>query len=449
MQYIKRINLDIDKNVNVTIDAKQNDTKSRFIEFTLYNNTVVMDLTNHTVKIFAVKADNKLIFNNVTVEDAANGKVLVELTSQALAVIGVLQCEIAIYGSDSSILTTKTFTINVLEGIRNDSAIQSTNEFTALSSALSQTQNWNDQFTSIYPNLDQKYSTRLNALESMQIGCRNLIQNSGFEYSAPVWWGTANGAKSTVDNTVSKEGINSLKIDTTSYTNSSTGFYGTLPTVSGKKYTISGWIYSQTAISAMAINIARSDWTVQTYGASDIPAGVWTYFSQTFIASASYLRIEIFKLNAVYWVDNLELEEGDKATTWCPAPEDSFNYTDNVQIGGRNYIVGSDFIQLNSAYAARGGYSIAIDSSSTVRSYNSLRITSSVAGATGINDWYTYITARGLSAGATFTLTVYVKSQNGSNVSFRIGAGSSSNTVTQKLAPITWTRVNIQLTLAT
>lgn len=136
METIKQITLDINKDIYQTIDAKQNDANSRFIQFTLIDNGVSCDLTGNTVKIFADKADGTIIFNNVTITDAINGVVTVELTSQALAVVGDLVCELVIYGSNSSVLSSKIFIINVTQSIRNDSAIESQNEFTALTEAL-------------------------------------------------------------------------------------------------------------------------------------------------------------------------------------------------------------------------------------------------------------------------------------------------------------------------
>jgi len=137
VQDIKKISMDIDSSMRTKIDAKQNDTLSRFIEFNLFKNNIIMNLTGHTVKIYATKADNTIIFNNVTIEDEVGGKVLVELTSQALAVVGDLNCELVIYGSNNSILSSKAFVVNVIKSVRNDTAIESTNEFTSLSEALS------------------------------------------------------------------------------------------------------------------------------------------------------------------------------------------------------------------------------------------------------------------------------------------------------------------------
>lgn len=154
MQFIKEITFDISRDLIQRIEAKQNDTKSRFIIFNLINNNTPLDLTSNTVKIFAQKADTTIIFNNVIILDATNGKIQVELTSQTLAIAGDLNCELDIYGSDSSIFSSTVFTINVEVGIRNDTAIESTNEFTALTTALSSV---------------SLYDSRLNNLKNIQL----------------------------------------------------------------------------------------------------------------------------------------------------------------------------------------------------------------------------------------------------------------------------------------
>ncbi|WP_160678769.1 BppU family phage baseplate upper protein [Clostridium sp. C8-1-8] len=180
MNITRKIIFDLNNEIYTRIDAKQNDIKSRYIEFTLTNNGVAVDLTGHTVKIFALKVDNTIIFNNVQITDATNGKVLVELTSQALAVVGELQCELDIYGTDNSVLSSKVFMINVLASIRNDSAIESTNEFTALTEGITKLNGWDQQFQGKYDGLNAEYASQLTS-NTNKIG--NLSANGITESS--------------------------------------------------------------------------------------------------------------------------------------------------------------------------------------------------------------------------------------------------------------------------
>jgi lysophospholipase L1-like esterase len=177
-QYIKELYWDIDKDLQQTIVAQQGDIKSRYLRFHLIQNSLALDLSNCTVKIYAFKADGTQVFNNVTVENATNGQILVELTSQTLAISGDLPCQLKIYGSDSSLLSTRQFSITIKPSL-NDSGVESTNEFTGLQTALTDTQKWNDEFASIYPNIETKYQTNLNNLSSQLADIPNNFVLSG------------------------------------------------------------------------------------------------------------------------------------------------------------------------------------------------------------------------------------------------------------------------------
>lgn len=124
------------KNYNNTVLASQFDTLSRYVDITLIDNNVPVDITNHTVRIYAKKPDWTRVFNDAEIIDATNGKVRVELTNQILAVTGLVECELTLYGTDGSIIASQKFYINVGKTLRDDSAIESTNEFTALTNAL-------------------------------------------------------------------------------------------------------------------------------------------------------------------------------------------------------------------------------------------------------------------------------------------------------------------------
>lgn len=118
MKLTENLIIDINKDIQSKIEAKQGDTKTRFLKITLTSNSLPLDLTGNSIKIYGKKADGTTIFNNVNILDAAKGQIEVELTSQALAVVGDLQCELVMYGADNSVLSSKVFTITVNESIR-------------------------------------------------------------------------------------------------------------------------------------------------------------------------------------------------------------------------------------------------------------------------------------------------------------------------------------------
>lgn len=128
----KEIIIDVEQFHVPDIDAKQHDLKSRFLKIKLFNEAKEFNVNDRDLafKFFARKPDGTEVFNNCTVE---NNFVVIELTSQTLAVAGKVKAELMIYGKvNGEVLTTKPFIINVIESINSQSAIESTNEYSVI-----------------------------------------------------------------------------------------------------------------------------------------------------------------------------------------------------------------------------------------------------------------------------------------------------------------------------
>lgn len=112
------------------LNAKQYDT-GRGVHVTLKAGSDLF-VPAGEVAIYILKPDGTKIYNACTVEDAV---VTVNFTNQALAVAGDAQAEIQVtYGAD--IVSTPIFVIRVLKSNIDDDAIESTDEFTALETAI-------------------------------------------------------------------------------------------------------------------------------------------------------------------------------------------------------------------------------------------------------------------------------------------------------------------------
>ncbi|WWU66507.1 BppU family phage baseplate upper protein [Clostridium baratii] len=138
MELLKKVTLEINKEINRKIKAKQNDT-ARYLLFTIVDNGVPFSLQGKEVKVFAVKPDGKLVFNACQITNPTNGEVKLNLTSQMLVVPGTLKAEIVI-NEGNEILSTIPFEIEVIKSLRDDSAIESTNEFSILLSKINEGQ---------------------------------------------------------------------------------------------------------------------------------------------------------------------------------------------------------------------------------------------------------------------------------------------------------------------
>lgn len=115
------------------IYAKQADI-GRGILVTVYANGSVCEFTTETINIYIKKPDGLMIYNACTVQD---GKIKAIFTSQALAAPGTAQVELEII-SQSERLSTPIAVMEIQPSNIDSDAIESSNEFTALTQALQQ-----------------------------------------------------------------------------------------------------------------------------------------------------------------------------------------------------------------------------------------------------------------------------------------------------------------------
>ncbi len=80
------------------------------------------------------KADGTVLYNHCPIE---GNTLIYDMTSQTTAEVGVLECSVRIYDAeDMGVLTSPVFDVRVLESPNEDSAVESSDQFTALSKAI-------------------------------------------------------------------------------------------------------------------------------------------------------------------------------------------------------------------------------------------------------------------------------------------------------------------------
>ena len=139
----KVINVNLHQPIYERLTAKQGDIASRYLLFHLLDGDKPFDLTNRTVRVYAIKPDKTEIFNDLTINDASKGYCTLELTSQCLASAGVVKMELYISESDK-VLTSIPFELEVIACINTANSVNSTNEFSALEVALSSLQDYDN-----------------------------------------------------------------------------------------------------------------------------------------------------------------------------------------------------------------------------------------------------------------------------------------------------------------
>lgn len=135
MNYSKyRISLDIhDTNSQAMLNVKKDDN-ARKIFFSLTDGGRPYKIAEGCTAIFrAKKPDGTILYNNCTINDNV---IEYTLTSQTSASVGIVECEVTLYGSDSRQITSPRFVFVVEDNLYSDSEIESQNEFTALTKAI-------------------------------------------------------------------------------------------------------------------------------------------------------------------------------------------------------------------------------------------------------------------------------------------------------------------------
>ncbi len=92
-------------------------------------------ITEHdgaTVRVYAKKPSGLELYNDCALID---NKVIIDVTTQMIAEIGMTKCQIQITNG-TDIITSYEFGISVEKSLVNSSAVESSNEFTALENAL-------------------------------------------------------------------------------------------------------------------------------------------------------------------------------------------------------------------------------------------------------------------------------------------------------------------------
>ena len=151
LQSITNINVDFYDKKYILINAKQLDKGSRFLLVTCYNHGTLfsLDYANQSAYIRYKKSDGYSVFNFCKITN--EGKILVELTEQMLALSGICLADLVIVDKriadvdedtlevavkDASILSTMTFCIDVSEIAAENSEIESSYEYDGLNEAL-------------------------------------------------------------------------------------------------------------------------------------------------------------------------------------------------------------------------------------------------------------------------------------------------------------------------
>lgn len=184
--------------------------------------------------------------------------------------------------------------------------------------ALSALQNTVNQHGTTLTSQGNSLTSLSNDLSNLQIGGTNLLRNSALDKNLDSWRTNASPTVSFVaDSTIPNKRTECLQMVTTGAGKGiyqASGFAG----VKGDTFTISFWAKAKTAGSTLSVMTENVSGKIVSLTAA------WAYYTVTGTkANANNWSLILYSNVAdTYWLSNVKLERGDKATDWSPSPLD-------------------------------------------------------------------------------------------------------------------------------
>lgn len=154
------------------IEAQQNNV-GRGARITLTAGGLVLGLDGESVTMWAKKPDGTVSYLACSVVD---GKIQADFTSQMLAAPGDVQVELRLINGEENI-TTPIFSVHVRKSNINDSAAESTNEFTALVSMVAEVNEMKK--TALKGDQGEAATLEIGTVTASEPGSAPSVTNSG------------------------------------------------------------------------------------------------------------------------------------------------------------------------------------------------------------------------------------------------------------------------------
>lgn len=173
---IPEVSVDIWKDKYVHLSTKQMDN-ARYILITVTDNFMQkkIDLSS-TVKVRVKKPDGKAIYNDATIIE--DGRVLVKLTDQIVAVSGCAEMDLQIQNGDN-VISTNIIHLDILSTPYPNSTIISTNEFNVLNETIIESKQINDELKEKEAILDAALDDINNKFIELEEKVNESISNIG------------------------------------------------------------------------------------------------------------------------------------------------------------------------------------------------------------------------------------------------------------------------------
>ena len=134
--------------------AKQGDKNTRYLRVQLMNNGNEFQIPDDVILIANIKKpDGKFCYNECMKRE---NRVMVQLTNQALAAAGTAYCDIEMRDENGElILSSAVFTIEIEQGMRNEGAMESSNEMTFIDKKFAEMKAMHDKVAEMKAEVEE------------------------------------------------------------------------------------------------------------------------------------------------------------------------------------------------------------------------------------------------------------------------------------------------------
>ncbi len=116
------------------VTVARRDRRARLLRVRLFSGANPVPLAGDMLAVLrGLKPDGEILYNDC----ALNGNAIEQaMTDQMMAAVGLVECELTLYGADGLVLTTPRFDVYVTDTLYADGVIESTDEYTGLTDAM-------------------------------------------------------------------------------------------------------------------------------------------------------------------------------------------------------------------------------------------------------------------------------------------------------------------------
>lgn len=170
---------------------KQYDNNSHKLHLTIIDRDnpfgQTVDLRGHSVRAYFILPDGSDEFIDCEIVRGKSGKIAVPFPGSVTQQTGTVECELCIIGESNSIISLRKFSFDVVESIRDTSAMEASEKYSALEAALSAVQGFSNDIDAAVADVQSMRESVDADIQRLRDDLDNLLESDRYtELSAEI-----------------------------------------------------------------------------------------------------------------------------------------------------------------------------------------------------------------------------------------------------------------------